>query len=295
MQRLTIRRTLIYRITLSVVCIFLPAALCHGQSSQGWRTYTSEEGKFSVLLPGRPETGTRPVGVDWSTAAARVVNLQTPPVAYIIAYFDIRSAPSAPEEVRQVLDQTRDRPVKMYGLRLERESDKTEWGFPGRELRMSDRQGKPFLSRIVLVRERVYHVSAALLTDDPRSEDVDRFFNSFRPVPLTDEEIARLPSQEEERRQTKLGVAPVSEGVLLSRVTSRVEPKAPAGSRESGTVEVRVRVSGEGNVVSAEAVEGPDELRPAAVEAVRQWTFKPVSIGGTPVEMEGVLKVRVGG
>ncbi len=283
------------RVIRPVVLLAFSAALSYSQSSQGWRTYTSEEGKFSVLLPGQPETGTRPVGVDWPTAAAHVINLQTPPAAYIIAYFDIRTVPSTADEVKRVLDETRDRLVKMYSLKLERESDKTGWGFPGRELRMSDRQGKPFLSRIALVRERVYHVSVALLKDDPRSADVDRFFNSFRPVPLTDEEIARLPSQEEERQQAKPGVAPVSEGGLLSRVTSRVEPKPPAGSHKSGTVEVRVRVSGEGKVVSAEAVKGRDELRPAAVEAVRQWTFKPISLGGTPVGMEGVLKVRVGG
>jgi TonB family protein len=54
-------------------------------------------------------------------------------------------------------------------------------------------------------------------------------------------------------------------------------------------VQVRVTINETGEVADASAVDGHPLLRDAAVEAARQWQFKPTELGGTPVKVNGVL------
>lgn len=53
---------------------------------------------------------------------------------------------------------------------------------------------------------------------------------------------------------------------------------------------VRLEYDGNGTVVSVEVLEAPDsELGRAIADAVRQWTFKPSSIRGEPINIRGKL------
>jgi outer membrane biosynthesis protein TonB len=52
---------------------------------------------------------------------------------------------------------------------------------------------------------------------------------------------------------------------------------------------VRVLVSEQGQVLEAEALSGPEQLRDVAVKAAQQWTFKPMAVGSYPVKIIGVL------
>ena len=42
-------------------------------------------------------------------------------------------------------------------------------------------------------------------------------------------------------------------------------------------------------MIEAEALSGPEQLREFAVEAARQWTFKPMTVGRDRVKIDGVL------
>jgi TonB family protein len=80
------------------------------------------------------------------------------------------------------------------------------------------------------------------------------------------------------------------------RPVTRVEPDFPeAATREgiAGPVNLFVTVGPDGKVVDAEAAEGPAVLRPAAIEAVRQWTFRPVLRDGHPVTVITTAMVQV--
>jgi TonB family protein len=84
----------------------------------------------------------------------------------------------------------------------------------------------------------------------------------------------------------------VSGGGLESNATRRVAPSYPIAAREAkvqGAVQVNVSVNENGEVVSAEAVSGPDLLREAALEAAKQWQFKPTTVGGNAVPVQGLL------
>jgi TonB family protein len=54
-------------------------------------------------------------------------------------------------------------------------------------------------------------------------------------------------------------------------------------------VQVNVTIDENGNVTAAEAVSGHPLLRDAAIEAARQWQFKPTSLGGEAVKVQGLL------
>jgi TonB family protein len=84
----------------------------------------------------------------------------------------------------------------------------------------------------------------------------------------------------------------VSESILQSRAITRVKPAYPPSAKKmnaTGTVEVQVTISEEGFVVEATAINGHFTLRSAAVEAARQWVFKPARLNGAPTRVKSVL------
>src|SRR5262249_58851105 len=56
-----------------------------------------------------------------------------------------------------------------------------------------------------------------------------------------------------------------------------------------GTVQVQVVSGNDGHVTDATAISGHPLLRDAAVEAARQWVFKPTELSGSAVKVQGTL------
>jgi periplasmic protein TonB len=83
----------------------------------------------------------------------------------------------------------------------------------------------------------------------------------------------------------------VSSGVAvgLSIKKSRVEPHYPEeakGARIQGRVVLRAESSKDGIVQDLQLVSGDPVLAQAAIEAVKQWRYKPYLLNGEPVAME---------
>jgi len=88
------------------------------------------------------------------------------------------------------------------------------------------------------------------------------------------------------------GAQRVSEGVLQGIAIRRIIPPYPEIAKKtgiSGPVQVLVTISEEGRVVEATVLKGHPTLRPAAVNAARQWLFSPTYLGQAPVKVQGVL------
>lgn len=66
-------------------------------------------------------------------------------------------------------------------------------------------------------------------------------------------------------------------------------PPAARAVRASGTVRVLVTIDGEGNVISAEAVDGHPLLHVAALKAAQQAKFKQTLLAGKPVKVTGII------
>jgi TonB family protein len=123
---------------------------------------------------------------------------------------------------------------------------------------------------------------------DPQSQTARKlnlFMRSAVPVSIS----AAPPARGTGGAENVLGV---SGGSLQLGATNRTPPQYPAVAKAAGAegpVQVQVTVNENGEVVSAEAISGHPLLREAAVEAARQWRFKPTTIEGKSVKTRGTL------
>ncbi len=95
--------------------------------------------------------------------------------------------------------------------------------------------------------------------------------------------------------QSGHGPVRISGGVMAGQLTSRVDPEYPADARAQGvegSVVLHVLVGKDGAVESVIPVSGPEVLRQPAVDAVKQWTYKPFLLNGDPVEVDTTVTVN---
>jgi Ca-activated chloride channel homolog len=81
-------------------------------------------------------------------------------------------------------------------------------------------------------------------------------------------------------------------GVLQSNAIRKVQPEYPAlakAAKASGAVQVQVTVDETGQVIAANVIGGHPLLRNAALEAAKQWQFKPTQLSGKPVQTQSVI------
>ncbi len=87
----------------------------------------------------------------------------------------------------------------------------------------------------------------------------------------------------------------VSSGVMQGMLIYKVVPTYPAiaqATRASGTVVLQATISRTGAIENLRAVEGPAMLRQAALDAVKQWRYRPYMLNGQPVEVETTVDVK---
>lgn len=87
----------------------------------------------------------------------------------------------------------------------------------------------------------------------------------------------------------------VSSGVQDARLIEKVEPEYPPIAlkvRLSGSVELEVSIDREGKVTTIEPKSGHPLLVQAAIDAVKQWHYKPPQIRGEPVAVSTIVKLK---
>ena len=87
----------------------------------------------------------------------------------------------------------------------------------------------------------------------------------------------------------------VSSGVMQGMLIYKVIPTYPAiaqATRSSGTVVLQATISRTGAIENLRVVEGPAMLRQAALDAVKQWRYRPYMLNGQPVEVETTVDVN---
>ncbi|HUN87326.1 MAG TPA: energy transducer TonB [Terriglobales bacterium] len=83
----------------------------------------------------------------------------------------------------------------------------------------------------------------------------------------------------------------VSEGLLVHKVTPPYPPLARA-ARVQGSVVLQAVIGKDGNIQNLKLVSGHPMLAPAAIEAVKQWKYKPYFLNGEPVEVDTQITVN---
>jgi len=89
--------------------------------------------------------------------------------------------------------------------------------------------------------------------------------------------------------------AQVAAEVMEKLLIHRVEPTYPAEARRAnlqGIIALDIVVGRDGSVVSMRALNGPDVLAHAAMDAMRWWKFDPYRINGDPAVVETTVAVE---
>jgi len=83
----------------------------------------------------------------------------------------------------------------------------------------------------------------------------------------------------------------VSTGLLIRKVTPNYPPLAKQ-ARIQGAVVLQAEISKEGTIQNLQLISGHPMLAPAAIEAVKQWRYKPYLLNGEPVAVETQVVVN---
>ena len=87
----------------------------------------------------------------------------------------------------------------------------------------------------------------------------------------------------------------VSQGVTQGLLIKRIQPAYPPLARQAriqGTVLLQAEISKNGDIENLRLISGHPMLAPAAIEAVKQWKYRPYILNGEPVEGETQITVN---
>jgi protein TonB len=103
-----------------------------------------------------------------------------------------------------------------------------------------------------------------------------------------------LPLPSTIQKSVEKGPMKVSEGVEQAQLISRIEPRYPPLAlqiKKEGTVILHAIISRDGSITSLDVLSGHPLLVKAALDAVRQWRYRPTLLNGEPVEVETTITV----
>ena len=86
----------------------------------------------------------------------------------------------------------------------------------------------------------------------------------------------------------------VSEGVMRQMRTAKVYPAYPPDAlkaRIQGLVSLRVQITTSGDVEQVQVLSGDPMLTGAAIEAVKQWKYKPFLLNGEPCRVDTAVSM----
>jgi len=91
------------------------------------------------------------------------------------------------------------------------------------------------------------------------------------------------------------GPARVSSGVVQGLAISQPHPVYPPiakAAHVSGAVVLHAMISKTGTITNLTVVSGPEMLRASALDAVRNWRYKPYVLNGEPTEVDTTVTVN---
>lgn len=110
--------------------------------------------------------------------------------------------------------------------------------------------------------------------------------------------LSGLMNSEANAARPTLAQIKISQGVSQGLLIKSVQPKYPAEARAShaqGAVLIEATIDKEGNVAHPKVLKGNSMLAKAALEAVRQWRYKPYYLNGEPVEIQTQITINFNG
>src|SRR5262245_19014293 len=146
-------------------------------------------------------------------------------------------------------------------------------------------KGHPVLRSAAEDAARKWVFKPTLLDGKPVKQPGTLTFVFMSPPPTSDPPSAATSAETPEKLN-------VSGGVLQGNAIKKVQPPYPPiakAARASGPVQAQITISETGEVIEASVISGHPLLRDAALQAARQWLFKPTELSGVPVKVQGIL------
>jgi protein TonB len=87
----------------------------------------------------------------------------------------------------------------------------------------------------------------------------------------------------------------VSQGVTQGLLVRRIQPTYPPLAKQAriaGAVVLQAEISKDGSIQNLHVISGHPMLVPSAIEAVKQWKYRPYILNGEPVEVETTITVN---
>ena len=106
--------------------------------------------------------------------------------------------------------------------------------------------------------------------------------------------VDALAASDEQRPSKTTGPVAVKPEIMQKQILHKVPPVYPEEAKKEriqGQVELDAVIGKTGDVEELKAVSGPKELQQSALDAVRQWTYKPFLVNGDPVDVKTTINV----
>jgi protein TonB len=153
----------------------------------------------------------------------------------------------------------------------------------------------PFLSPIAPVNDgRSSHIES---NDEMLSTDVPADFfppGAMEGIELPKSTLPAEPPHVAPREPKEKRILKISGPIIAAQLISRIEPKYPyiaIQTRREGIVLLHAIISREGQITSLDVLSGDPLLVGSALDAVKQWRYRPTILNGEPVEVETSITV----
>jgi len=246
---------------------------------------------FKVLIPGEPKKET--------TSVENVLVYTMVSIGDGIVCVVSRQRNPAPLDSQSAIDAFyktfMDNYAKSSTFEVAGETNISLDNHPGREYKLK-KNAATGLARVFLIGRDAYSVSAVAIMPGASEKTILTILDSFKLTeksPKDEFGEQQLPASNQTHEPETLGkIHKVSAGVMPHLAIKKVEPDYPSSAKAKGVqgkVSVNITVSETGKVIEAEIISGHPLLRESALQAARQWVFKPTELAGVPVKISGIL------
>ena len=145
--------------------------------SSGWVKFTSDEGRFSVMMPEIPEDKMETTESAHGPYTTHLFIVKDPTSVYLIGWVDYD--PSFNFNRQAELEANRDNFVKGINAKLITSHATVVDGYSALEF-MAETEDRVFKSRVYMVGRRPYQIVIGSPKGQDDAAQVNRFFNSFK-------------------------------------------------------------------------------------------------------------------
>ena len=156
------------------------ALLIVGCGEKSWSEYASDDGRFSVLMPGSPDEQTQAISTPVGSIDLHIFMVEKPDIAYMVAYSDYPQVVVEKATTDEVLEGARNGALAKIQGRLLSEDVISYDEHSGREIEFTAMDGIGLGRAVILLADnRLYQVLAVGAKDSFPKNDVKRFIDSF--------------------------------------------------------------------------------------------------------------------